>query len=199
MFNDTDILIEENTDLEKTITDYKDNYMNKRIEICGRMLLTYLITSISLFLTPIICFEIDKTIKPAWPIIITGSLTLGLTVQHFVIKLIKNKFEKAKRTLLKIIETVNSQGVNINETNILKAKLTSEVIKLNDERKIIIKRFYLLDRKNKIRVLKEIKELITDEESKKEKKPSSLYYETEVIEELPVKVETKTTYTLTLK
>jgi len=29
MFNDTDILIEENTDLEKTITDYKDNYMNK--------------------------------------------------------------------------------------------------------------------------------------------------------------------------
>lgn len=186
--------IKSNTNLEEYIDDYKDNNINKNEELFMRIVNTLMITVLGCIFIPIIGFNIKETFKPIWPIIVAVSLTTGLILQHFLIKNTKENFIEAKEKLTSVAHRLTENNIVVDEKTLSDSKITKETTKVKKNRfstnnvlKTTIKKFYFLDNKEQIRVLKEVKQTILNENKKKETSTELYLEEVTNEEELPVK------------
>lgn len=146
----------------------------------------------------IIGISLDKIIEPINPLITCGSAALGTLEVHILIKILRKEYETGKSKIEEIINTLANKNININTNNLVNSLITKETAKVKNKdskvKKTTIKKFYLLDNEDKIRVLKEVKQTLLNE-NKKKVNNSTLYLEENIDNnELPVTIKRTLTF-----
>lgn len=163
-----------------------------------RLLSIWLFTLLGFLSSPLIGVMLFDSLKAGWPIAMSGSLSIAVIFQHFFLKKSDKKFNLAKENLSLIVDLIRINNIDINIENIINSTITKETTKIenttSNEKQTTINRFYLLDNEEQIRVLKEVRKTILDENNKQQT-ISSLYLEENIDEnKLPVKIEKKLVY-----
>ena len=196
------MLIKENSNLQKDIKNYKKyEPFPKEIEILLRLTIVSVTTLIGWAASPIIAYTLLNDINANWQLLLAGSISIGAVLQAIIVKPYKKqynkKYEIAKKNLQLIIDFLrDEQKIQVDTNTIVNAVIDETTTKAISEKglskkvtKTTITNFYLLDKEDKIRVLKEVKKTITKNHQKTITGPN-LYLEekSEInIEELPVR------------
>lgn len=166
------MLIKENSNLRKNIKNYEANKPLSIEEEILRRLTIFTATALIIWVcSPDIAYVLYNLFdgyKSSLQLLLGMTVSIGVVMQATIMKIRNKKYEIAKKNLQLIVDLIHSKNIQIDINNIANSTIDEQTTKTiigegifsKEITETTITNFYLLDRDEKIRVLKETKKTI---------------------------------------